>query len=333
MNPVRTLPARPIRPIRSGRPRLLTLFLPLLLLGLSSCDIVFPDQEVHLRLDRQADTLDILLIYKGLTVPGESEEQVDKGLVAMERLLRGDREFMIVEWPLYFEIEKWVAQSRELVQGDRQDASDAEERWMAATWLQIAPLISMQEHGLFQDDEGRLAGYQLLRIENFSQVVELLNVLASRAFLHSAEQAGWQPDDDWDPRTFELWLERARSGEPWFRMEKEGIVVDLPVTREWGRALRRGLALEIASKKNDDADEFADLLAEFAASVDRLEFLDDRCVFRVGATAPDRYRFELKNPEAVYREGLKNGLADRGLLPADGKSLKQVRALIDRSER
>ena len=48
---------------------LLRALLSVCLLGLNSCDLVFPDQEVQLKYSASTDSLDLLLIYRGLSRP------------------------------------------------------------------------------------------------------------------------------------------------------------------------------------------------------------------------------------------------------------------------
>src|SRR5262245_22172717 len=128
------------------RPALKMLF-PLALLGCPACDLKYLDQEVLLRHDPATDSLEVLLIYRGLTATGDSPDALGKALVIARRILAGRREFEVSGWPGHLDLDDPAA-----YQGLEPECAQA---------LQA---ISIEAQEAFIDPEGRFSAYQLLRI-------------------------------------------------------------------------------------------------------------------------------------------------------------------------
>ena len=123
--------------------RLVGLFA-LLLCG--GCDVQFPQQEVRFRYDAETDTLDVLMIYRGVHTPNDTDKALAKGVDVVDRILAGRREFMFIDWPFYFD---W---------DDKEDDADAHPRA-----LDVESRLELVRAGAFLDEEQRLCGYQLFK--------------------------------------------------------------------------------------------------------------------------------------------------------------------------
>lgn len=298
--------------------------IPLCLLGLSSCDIEFPEQELHLSHNAGADTLEMLIVYHGLTAPSDGDEAVESGVEVVKRLMNGEREFMLIDWPLYFEIDKWERKARKSLENKDKDLHFHEQ---SQRYLQVAERITLVSHALFLDEEGRLSGYQLFHVRQFSEVVALLNQTISAEVLKERGDSGFEADDDMDERTVQLVMERAESGKPWFRVDGDGITVDLPFSLEMTRKGRERLVHELLQSDDDD-DEFADMGAVLAGSVTSLSFEKERMVGVIAPDSPGRYDWTIRNPAASYSEKLLEALQHEGVPVREDLKTDQVRALL-----
>ena len=105
-------------------------------LWLAGCDVEFPQQEVRLRHNDSTNTLDVLFLCQGLTTKENTEKDLDKGVRAVERLLQGHREFMLMNWPLHVNLDGNIdaarATAKELREkGDLEPKDRYEVRWQA----------------------------------------------------------------------------------------------------------------------------------------------------------------------------------------------------------
>lgn len=254
--------------------------------ALAGCDLEFPEQDIVLRRDEAADTLDLLLVYRGVSADDDSEQAIEKGVAAAEKILAGRRQFMFLDWPFHFDLD------------DAEIAADA-----SPDALRAVAGVSVERVGAFLDAKGRLSGFQQLRLREASAWIELVNGTVSRAVLE-AEAAGTLGDDaPWlDARSRDLLVERARSGKPWVTLERNGIEIDVPVT-----AAAASGALRALSKEND-------VFSEALVSLCRYLKVDaERTIARFGAPEPGGIvRFSLRRDDVTYSPALRDALAERG---------------------
>ena len=235
--------------------------------------------------------------------------------------MRGEREFMIVDWPLHFKIDEWVGQAGESL---KEPDSSTIDRRQARLLLQIAERISLVSHGLFLDEQQQLSGYQHFRVRDFGRVVDLLNQMISAAILDENAKGELKPDEVFDSRSIQLMIQRAESGQPWFRLDADGITVDLPFSLETTRTGRRELFHELL-KSDDDDEAFADLGAVLLASVTSLSFEQDRAVGVFQPDQPGHFKCEIKNPAATYSEALYGALKARGQVIREDLTIEDLR--------
>jgi hypothetical protein len=231
---------------------------------------------------------------------------------------------MIVDWPLYFEIDKWAREAAETLADAEASSHD---RAQARRFLEVAERIALVSHGLLLDAEQRLSGYQQFRVREFGRVAELLNQMISAEVLDERERGKLKPDEAFDARTIQLLIQRAESGKPWFRLDADGLTVDLPFSLETTRQGRSVLFHELL--KSDDEDEaFADLGAVLLASVSSVSFEPDRVVGIFRPDEPGWFRFEIENPAAEYSEALYGALRAKGQMIREDLTVEDLRALL-----
>lgn len=273
-------------------------------LALAGCDLEFPEEEVLVERDAAADTLDLFVLYRGVTADDDSPEAIEKAVAAAERILGGRRQFMFLDWPFHFDLD-----SPEL-------AADA-----APEARRLLDGVTVERAGACLDRDGRLSGYQRIRFREASAWFDLVNAAASRAVLEAAESGELGDGAPWlDARSRDLLVERARSGRPWVTLERNGVEIDVPVT-----AAAASGALRALSKEND-------VFSSALVSLCRYLKVDaERTIARFGDPEPGGLvRFSLRRDDVTYSPALLDALAERGLvdprsLPAEGEARRAAR--------
>ncbi len=274
----------------------------------SGCDIHFTGQEIRLRFQEAEDSLEVLLIYRGMCVPDDSEKAIAKGVEHAARLLEGRREFSFGGWIFHT------------------DLDDPEiEKDLDPETAGVLRGIELEEVGAFLDPEGRLSGYQLFRIPAFSRALECLNRhLSTQAIEEAGPDLSKPIHPCFDEATQSLWLERARSGSPWISFRDGGFEVDLPMTRAVAKHFQRQLIEEVAAP---DEKEDSRGLAALLSHLESLQFEDERVLLRFAAPA-GIFQFASRNPEVQYRPGLLDALKAGGWEVESGPALQEVRELL-----
>jgi len=275
------------------------------LLG-AGCEIQFAEEEVSLRYDESTDTLEVLLVYCGISASDDSEKNVRKAVETSQRLLSGWRAFSVPFWP----------GGCDLDDPDLLKDLDAES-------AQVLGSISLEEVGAFLDGAERLSGYQVLKVPAFTRALDCLNRAISRAVLAAVERGEGTICPDFDARSHELWVERARSGAPWIRLQDGLFVVDLPVTPETALKLQRNLLEELGlDRGRDDWGWLASVLLHLRS----FSIEEEEWVLVFGAPGGGPFRFTFRDRDAVYRPALREALAAAGALPSDGLTLEAIHA-------
>jgi len=282
------------------------LALPALLL-LAGCDLSFDQQEVHTRYDAATDTLEVLLIYEGL-YPGSynEDERLQKGVDALRRLLGGAREFMIVDWPLYWSLDSWRDEAREDLSNidtrpEGPQEGDELRRREARLALSLYQHFSLETYGLFLH-EGKLCGYQFIKVRDLQKAVRTGNRLIHEAVLDqqaSGSYAEHVASGDLDQRTVDLMVARARSETPWFSLDQHGLKVDVPLSAPRCKNLRRRAVRSLKDLEIDDDDApFIHLVAELSTAVRSIEFPGDSVVLTLGGPDPRHLDLNIELPES-----------------------------------
>jgi hypothetical protein len=215
MNPVRRHPLR-------------LAALALALLG-ACAPIRYASQEVILRHDAPADTLDVLILYDG--VQAEPQDRGEDGIEVARGFLERTavehrREFMIFDWPLHLDLEKIV---RELSEsgGDPEAPWSAWEREGAEHLARIRAVDS----GLCTGEGGRIALYQHFRVEGASRFVAWVDRSLGLWIDESVAEGSFARETPLlDDATRAAWMDLAKSGGRWLRLVDGSLDVNLPMS-------------------------------------------------------------------------------------------------------
>ncbi|MBI4614564.1 MAG: hypothetical protein HY720_13220 [Planctomycetes bacterium] len=260
-----------------------------IVLQASGCTIRVARQDVEFALDREADTAEMLLVYRGI----EAGDSLDRAVDLARDVLAGRREFGIGALSLHLDLDK---------EARRADHDPATRR--------LVESIELVEVEAFVDPEGRLSAFQRFRLRGLAEAIAWANSKTSAAILSNAARGKLEEHTPLlDPRTRALWLGSARRRDPWFDLEGEGLRAEIPMTRESSSRVREVLAEEALGARPGNLEFLAQLLPYLTS----LEIGEEsvRIVLSPGPDGVFRFRSHLRdeayNPallEAVRREGL-----------------------------
>jgi len=252
------------------------------------CDLDVEDQRVELRYDAGTDTLDALTVYRGVTAPGTSGEEIAKAVAAARRVLGGRREFMVLDWPFYWDLD-----------------NEEEHRDDPEVWTKVRAGISVVEAGAFVDERGALGGWQLLRIREVSKLVDAINATFS-AWILEAQKSGEFGSETpvLDEESRKAWVEAARAGHRWFALEAGMVAVDFPMSPEAMARLFREFGKEIL----DNPKEGALSAGNVARLVRTLDLSGGHLRARFGEESGGCVRFDFHDPTTTYGPALLEAL-------------------------
>jgi len=267
------------------------------------CDVEFPNQEIRWRYDTEADALDVLIVYRGVTTPAASEEALDKGQAVADRILGGRREFMLMDWPFLFDL----------------DADPKESEPLAAELRAAYDRVQLVAAGAFQDEDQRLCAYQHFRMTEVSHVLDGFNHLIGAQAATALDEGDLGPDDlPWfDEGEVEAWRGFIADRRPWIALEQGRLVLRAPIT-EAGAAR----ALDAIVHQQDDED------FGFFANLSGITVADGVAEFAVGHVEGADTVVRLHRDIDVLSD-LRDRLVTGGLDLAHASSLAEVRALLD----
>lgn len=280
------------------------------LLLCSGCDLEFPEQEVRIRYDAEADTLDMLIVYVGVRAENDSEDAVGKGRDRMNRVLGGRREFMFMDWPLYFDLDD----------PDKEEALPPEAR-AAAERVQLVRVEA------FLDEHQRLCVLQHFRMTEVSTALadanRLLHEAAKRALDAGKFGGGVVP---WfDAAEEEVWLTFVKREASWVSLQGGHLVLRLPVTQQGAARAIEEYSRGIAETGDDDRYMFPMLARNLA----RLQVSDGVAELRLGRIEGADTVFRTKVKNGPYGKALRELLVAEGLDFTSALTLDEARALLD----
>jgi hypothetical protein len=305
------------------------------LLTIAACDLEFPEQEIHFRHDAQADRLDVLFIAKGLSAETLEPKSVQKGVNAVQRLLAGRREFMVIDWPWYVDYEDLVEKARKLEVKMRSVADELPddkraELVEARHLLGVADLVKVTKVGLYEDPEGRLCGYQLAQIHELSRFLDWLNGLISRHILAEDAPRELANDRDLDEETVERWVAKARVGTPWVTFQDGAMVVDVPLSEDLLSTWLAEVFEEILDA--DEEDRWMILVFSELLRHTRTANLGDQGLEVVVGHSSGTTVMTPVHPERTYSPALAKALAAMGVGPEEDLTIEQIRHFLPGSE-
>lgn len=287
----------------------------------TGCELKISEYEMHFRYDHRGDALDLLLIYKGITVSRDDPETLKKAVATSREFLAGKRRFVVFfGTPWEFDLD---GAARDLSGDERARILEALGGW------------KLQGCGSFLDEARRLSAWQLFRVEGCSRTVKVLNNLLSKAVLESIRGGEFARDSTTlDERDRELWRKRAEGGGPWLWLDGPELVFDVPLGAAGYERLQRQL-VEGALRKGIEEFErelkaeacWNFFLVQVLAQTRRFEVGEDRVVLRLrGADGVIRWRS--LQPAARYDSRLLDALRKEGIAPDEATRIEDVRGKL-----
>ncbi|MBK8177549.1 MAG: hypothetical protein IPK67_01300 [Planctomycetes bacterium] len=294
--------------------RLAAVFAIALAIQLSACTPIHcGEQGVYLRHDPAADTLTLLVIYDSVTTPphSPSAEGPDAKLLAdhrafAERIVAGERVFMIHGWPFVVDLESLLppggqdraeepglpesGAGRDAASADSEDPRDR----ITAEALWILGGTKVLSSGFCTGSQGRLSIHQEIRFRGISRLLELARRAVCLGVIEQLEESeASQPDraeaasGRWDARTRELMSKAARVGRgpgepwPWITLGDGHLSVDVPMSQAYGATVLKLLIADLARSESD-----RDLLAGLLSHLESIQLADEHLLLRWKADGP-----------------------------------------------
>lgn len=190
--------------------------------------IRYSAEEVLLRHDAEADTLEVLILYEG--IQANPQDGGKDGLAVAEefssRVALGRREFMIFDWPLHLDLEGLVGDLANVPE----DATDPWSAWKREGLVHLGA-IRVVASGYYAGEKDSLSLYQRFRVERASRLVEWFD-RALRIWIDEARAQGTldKKMPVLAPETRAAWVELAAAKGRWLRLADGGIEVKLPMS-------------------------------------------------------------------------------------------------------
>jgi hypothetical protein len=185
----------------------------LLALATSSCTTYgFEKQDLGLRHDVKADTVELVVVSRGLyETMGYSAERIAQDAA-------GARHVILMDFPFEFPLDK--------MQEDLRTSPDP----LATRALAFLQGITVVKAGAWADPGGEPALFQRISIPHAAEGLALLSEWINRLCLEEEFQADMKKD--WDARSAELFGAHVRAGKSWAALEEGKLVVRIPMSPE-----------------------------------------------------------------------------------------------------
>ena len=280
----------------------------LLLCG--GCDVQFPKQEVRFRHDPEADTLDVVFLYRGVSTEKFSEEALAKGKAVVDRVLGGRREFMLMDWPFNFDLDAEYEEG----EGPPPEVQAAIDR------------VALVEVGAFLDTNQVLCGYQHFRMSGVAAAL----AEANRRLDEWAEELifarGWGAEELewWSDAEIELCRKFIEDDQRWLSLEAGRLMVRVPLSAS-GAA--RALEWFTRSLAGED-EETVEFTAMLLSSLTQLKVSEDLAEFTLGSVEGGDTVVRFHNPAITYSDALRDLVVEAGLNLEGAPTIDEVRALL-----
>jgi hypothetical protein len=249
-----------------------------LLAGLAGCaPIGFDEQEFSLRHDAKADALEVLIVYDSIQSVAAEQERLREGLRFADVVSKGRREFMILDWPLHFDLEELLARARP----EEETPPDPWQAW-SRELLTALRGTEVVDSGYCRGKADRVSLHQELRFTGVAKLVAVFD-RALHLWVEDSTAAGEFESETpvFDARTRELWTLAAKEQRAWLSLKDGLLVVDLPMTEACASRLL-GEFIVNASRNESSAAGLAGLFSH----LESLRIADERAVLRWKLAGP-----------------------------------------------
>lgn len=235
--------------------------LALLMLFLIGCDVRIDKTALSLKYDPRTDTLEGVCINEGIfTVKDKAILSTTETIIDC---LEGKRS-------LYF------GYGRHCIDFEDTDPEGEPD----LLWANYQMYIDSAD--IYLDGQERLSAVQRFHVTQFSRVLDILNQQLNRNLIEDlVDKQPKEDDSDGEPdqRSIDLMLRSARQGTPWFRLDGNELIAEIPMSQEYWAELRRSLL--VSSMKESHKGSWV-MLLQLMTQMSELSWDQDALHFRLG---------------------------------------------------
>ncbi|MFT7677993.1 MAG: hypothetical protein ACI8QC_001979 [Planctomycetota bacterium] len=275
----------------------------------------FHGQDLALRHDESADTIDLKLHYKSVSAPkvirhktntetGEKTGGMDYICELIESIAAGKRYFMLVDNFFAFDLDKFESELND----DPSPETDA--------ILAMIQTISVEHATVSLDSRGRISIDQHLRLRGASSAMALLNRSLHQNLLkdHASGSFDKGSASFFDEQTRAAFVAEARAGRAWISWTGSDLVLDLPMTPQSGA---RMLVEVVREQAKVTEPHMQDYLAQFFGLMGSVELKDNRLRMVTKAGEGGDLTLELEEDPREYNQTLLEALRARDFTFSD----------------
>jgi hypothetical protein len=224
---------------------------------LSTGCLVFEKQTIHAVYSPQDDTLEMIFVYEGLHHEGEYGQK--KGLppnpdVMQKRLKQSQADLAaLVNTKDGF----YLGHPEAKISFEKMQKNPPEDAHAKALMHAIQDHVSVSKGKLFFNQDKKLSYYHYVKIQKASQFVAKGNELISEAVLRNNQPPAANAPE-WEKDLRERFVQAAKKGHPWVKLEPGRLSLTLPVNQEAiVQAKKSLLHLEQIDILRDDIDSIS----------------------------------------------------------------------------
>ena len=135
---------------------------------LAGCKLDMKSSKMLFRHDPKEDAMRVLFVHRDITAKDPKE-----GSQQLQKLLKGERTFMLGFWPFFVELDKQVEEAEGRVAANEKAKTPADEADLLT--VALAKRVRLVESKLGTDADGTLVGWQEVMISEWSKFLADLN--------------------------------------------------------------------------------------------------------------------------------------------------------------
>lgn len=286
---------------------LVTLAVSSLLLG-SCSKFSYADMELDLHYDGESDKLVVLEIERGIHA---QESAIGDAIAALEHAATGGR---------IFPPEQGIALDFDALEASLVDESKKPVKPLERSAAEFAHSVKVVKSGTFLDAEGRLSLFRLWTLTDFKKGIALINATIDEGVLEKGGQdEPFQPSFPvFDIETRELQRERGKTHTPWLIADKNGFVLDLPMTPS---SAARCFAYVLTESRKPDVP----CLVALWSQVSSVEIKDNRAILRFAPNSGEWMHFAWSWPNEKYSSEMLKVLRENKSFLDETATVNQLR--------
>jgi len=268
----------------------------------------YVENEFDVHYDGDADKLVVLEIERGIHAP---DSAIGDAIAALEHAATGGR---------IFPPEQGIALDFDALEASLVDESKQPVKPLERAAAEFAHSVKVVKSGTFLDTDGRLSLFRLWTLTDFKKGIAIINATIDESVLEKGGQdEPFQPSFPvFDVETRELQRERSKTHTPWLVADKNGFILDLPMTPS---SAARCFAYVLTESRKPDAP----CLVALWSQVSSVEIKDNRAILRFAPTAGEWMHFAWSWPNEKYSPEMLTALRERKSFLDETATVKQLR--------